>query len=102
MKANPISTVALEKIAAGALIGSNLVPVCAIRGNALIVMNERCASLLGRSRDDVHKGIPLRDVVASADWPRFEDHLQKAIAKPASVTSIGISAVRKDGSIVEL
>jgi diguanylate cyclase (GGDEF)-like protein/hemerythrin-like metal-binding protein/PAS domain S-box-containing protein len=93
---------ALDRLAADGLIGSNLIAVCAIRGETLILLNERCAALLGRSGDEVHRGIPLRDVVADADWAWFEADLRKAPMKPGSRTSIAFSAVRKDGSIADL
>jgi hypothetical protein len=92
----------LQKIAADALIGSNLVPLCAIRDSALIMLNERCAALFGRAGDQSHLDVPLRDVVADADWPRLEGRLHQVITKPGSAASIAFSAVRTDGSIVDL
>jgi len=91
----------LQDISTNALVRRDLVPICVIRGTLLFV-NGRCAALLGRPGDEFPKGLPLREVVAEADWPRVARSLRRTTLKPGSDLSIIFSAVRKDGSIVDL
>ncbi len=92
----------LQHISADALVRRDLVPICVIR-DALLFLNGRCAALLGRREDELPGGVPLRDVVTEADWPRVARSLRRTPAmKPGSGVSIIFSAVRTDGSIVDL
>ncbi len=91
----------LQNISTDALVRRDLVPICVIR-DTLLFANGRCAALLGRPGDEFPKGLPLRDVVAEADWPRVARSLRRTTLKPGSGVSIIFSAVRKDGSILDL
>ena len=79
----------------------DLVPICVIR-DTLLFLNGRCAALLGRPGDEFPKGLPLREVVAEADWPRVARSLRRTTLKPGNGVSLIFSAVRKDGSILDL
>ena len=79
----------------------DLVPICVIR-DTLLFLNGRCAALLGRPGDEFPKGLPLREVVAEADWPRVARSLRRTTLKPGHGVSLIFSAVRKDGSILDL
>jgi diguanylate cyclase (GGDEF)-like protein/hemerythrin-like metal-binding protein/PAS domain S-box-containing protein len=91
----------LQTISADTLARRDLVPICVIR-DTLLFLNGRCAALLGRSGEEFPKGLPLREVVAEADWPRVERSLRRTTLKPGSGVSLIFSAVRKDGSILDL
>ena len=91
----------LQSISADTLARRDLVPICVIR-DTLMFLNGRCAALLGRPGDEFPKGLPLRDVVTEADWPRVARSLRRTTLKPGSGVSIIFSAVRKDGSILDL
>ncbi len=97
-----VTGTSLQSIATDVLVGRNLVAVCAIRGETILCINERCATLLGYSDADLDAGVPLRDVVAAADWPKVEQSFRQTIANPGSSSAITFNAVRKDGSIVVL
>jgi PAS domain S-box-containing protein len=90
-----------QDTSADALVREDLVPICAIR-NILLFLNGRGAALLGRRGDEFPKALPLREVVAEADWPRVARRLRRTTLKPGSGVSIIFSAVRKDGSIMDL
>ena len=92
-----ITNPSLQTIIANALVDCNLVPLCAIRDETIVYMNEQCATLLGRMGNEGDVGVPLRDVVAAADWPHVEQSIRLATEHPGGVTSIAFSAVRKDG-----
>ena len=91
----------LQDISADALVRGDLVPICVIR-NMLMFLNGRGAALLGRPGGEFPKVLPLRDVVTEADWPRVARRLRRTALKPDSRVSIIFSAVRKDGSIMDL
>src|SRR5204863_8988676 len=91
----------LQSISADTLARRDLVPICVIR-DTLLFLNGRCAALLGRPGDEFPKGLPLRDVVAEADWPRIARSLRRTTLKPGNGVSLIFSAVRKDGSILDL
>jgi diguanylate cyclase (GGDEF)-like protein/hemerythrin-like metal-binding protein/PAS domain S-box-containing protein len=91
----------LQSISADTLVRRDLVPICVIR-DTLMFLNGRCAALLGRPGDEFSNGLPLRDVVAEADWPRVARSLHRTTLKPGNGVSIIFSAVRKDGSILDL
>jgi diguanylate cyclase (GGDEF)-like protein/hemerythrin-like metal-binding protein/PAS domain S-box-containing protein len=91
----------LQDIATDALMHSDLIPICVIR-DSLLFLNGRGAALLGRPGDEFPKALPLREVVAEADWPRVARSLRRTTLKPGSGVSIIFSAVRKDGSIMDL
>ena len=91
----------LQNISTDALVRRDLVPICVIR-DTLMFLNGRGAALLGRPGDEFPKGLPLREVVAEADWPRVARSLRRTTLKPGSGVSIIFSAVRKDGSIMDL
>ena len=91
----------LQAISVDALVRRDLVPICVIR-DTLMFLNGRCAALLGRPGDEFPKGLPLRDVVTEADWPRVARSLRRTTLKPGNGVSIIFSAVRKDGSILDL
>ena len=97
-----VTNPSLQRIIANALAECNLVPVCAIRDETIVYMNEQCATLLGRIGNEGDVGVPLRDVVAAADWPHVEQRLRVAATHPDGIASIAFSAVRKDGSIADL
>ncbi len=65
-------------------------------------MNERCAALLGYFDADLDAGVPLRDVVVAADWPKVEQRVRQTITNPDRSGAITFNAVRKDGSIIIL
>ena len=91
----------LQNLSADTLARRNLVPICVIR-DAQLFLNGRCAALLGRTGDEFPKGLPLREVVAEADWPRVARSLRRSTLKPDSAVSLIFSAVRRDGSILDL
>jgi len=91
----------LQAISIDALVRRDLVPICVIR-DAHLFLNGRCAALLGRHVDESPKGLPLRDVVADADWPRVARSLRRTTLKAGNAVSLIFSAVRKDGSILDL
>ena len=97
-----LSTPALRKLATDALIRGNLFPLCAIRGETLICMNERCAKLLGRSGEEADHGLSLREMVADADWHDVSRRLQNLMDHPGSAGSVRICTRRKDGSVADL
>ena len=91
-----------QNFSADALVRRDLVPICVIQDTVLF-LNGRCAALLGREERDLPEGVPLREIVAEADWPRVARSLRRTPAmKPGSGVSIMFSAVRVDGSIVDL
>ena len=73
----------LQTISADTLARRDLVPICVIR-DSLLFLNGRCAALLGRSGEEFPKGLPLREVVAEADWPRVARSLRPTTLKPGS------------------
>ena len=89
----------IQSISADALVRRNLVPICVIRDQA-VFMNGRCAALVGRPETEFPRALPLREVVADADWPHVARSLSQA--KPGSGLSIMFGGVRKDGSIADL
>ena len=91
----------LQDISADALVRGDLVPICVIR-DMLLFLNGRGAALLGRPGDEFPKVLPLREVVAEVDWPRVARSLRRTTLKVGSGVSIIFSAVRKDGSIMDL
>ncbi len=91
----------LQDISADALLRGDLLPICVIR-DMVLSLNGRGAALLGRPGDEFPKVLPLREVVAEADWPRVARSLRRTALKPGSSVSIIFSAVRKDGSIMDL
>jgi diguanylate cyclase (GGDEF)-like protein/hemerythrin-like metal-binding protein/PAS domain S-box-containing protein len=91
----------LQNVSTDALVRRDLVPICVIR-DTLLSLNRRGAALLGRPGDEFPKVLPLREVVAEADWPRVARSLRQTTLKPGSGVSIIFSAVRKDGSIMDL
>jgi diguanylate cyclase (GGDEF)-like protein/hemerythrin-like metal-binding protein/PAS domain S-box-containing protein len=91
----------LQDISTDALVRGDLLPTCVIR-DMLLSLNGRAAALLGRPGDEFPKVLPLREVVAEADWPRVARSLRRTALKPGSSVSIIFSAVRKDGSIMDL
>ncbi len=91
----------LQNISADALTRYDLVPICVIR-DTLLFLNGRGAALLGRPGEEYPRFLPLREVVAEADWPRVTQSLRRPTLKPGSGVSITFSAVRKDGSIMDL
>src|SRR4029450_1660629 len=97
---SPISSV-LQTLSTDPLVRRDPVPICVIR-DTLMFLNGRCAALLGRPGDEFPKGLPLRDVVTEADWARAARSLRRTTLKPGSGVSIIFSAVRKDGSILDL
>ena len=91
----------LLNISTDALMRSDLIPICVI-SDPLMFLNGRGAALLGRPGDEFPKGLPLRAVIAAADWPRVARTLRRTTLQPGSGVSIICSAVRKDGSIMDL
>jgi diguanylate cyclase (GGDEF)-like protein/hemerythrin-like metal-binding protein len=91
----------LRNISTDELVRQDLVPICVIR-DTLLSLNGRGAALLGRPGDAFPKALPLREVVAEADWPRVVRSLRPTTLRPGGGVSIIFSAVRKDGSIVDL
>jgi diguanylate cyclase (GGDEF)-like protein/hemerythrin-like metal-binding protein len=91
----------LRDISADTLVRGELVPICVIRDMQMF-LNGRGAALLGRPGDKFPRILPLRDVVAEGDWPRVARSLRQSTLRPGSGVSIIFSAVRKDGSIVDL
>ena len=91
----------LQDISADALVRADLVPICVIRDMQLF-LNGRGAALFGRPGDEFPKVLPLREVVAEVDWSRVARSLRRTALKPGSGVSIIFSAVRKDGSIMDL
>ena len=91
----------LQNISTDALMRSDLIPICVIR-DSLLFLNGRGAALLGRPGDNFPKALPLREVVAEADWPRVVRSLRRTTLKPGNGVSIIFSAVRKNGSIMDL
>jgi diguanylate cyclase (GGDEF)-like protein/hemerythrin-like metal-binding protein/PAS domain S-box-containing protein len=91
----------LQHVSADALVRRDLVPICAIR-DTLLFLNGRSAALLGRPGDEFPKALPLREIVTEADWPRVARSVRRATLKPGSGVSIIFSAMRKDGSIMDL
>jgi diguanylate cyclase (GGDEF)-like protein/hemerythrin-like metal-binding protein len=67
-----------------------------------LFLNGRSAALLGPPGDALPKVLPLREVVAEADWSRVARSLRRTTLKPGSGMSIIFSAVRKNGSIMDL
>ncbi len=91
----------LQDISTDALMRGDLVPICVIRDMRMF-LNGRGAALLGRPGETFPKVLLLRDVVAEADWPRVARSLRRTTLRPGSGVSIVFSAVRKDGSIMDL
>jgi len=91
----------LQDISTDTLMRSDLIPICVIR-DSLLFLNGRGAALLGRPGDEFPKALPLREVVAEADWPRVARILRRTTLKPGGGVSIIFTAVRKNGSIMDL
>jgi len=91
----------LQTLSVDTLVRRDLVPICLIR-DTLLFLNGRCAALLGRPGDEFPKGLQLRDVVTEADWPRVARSLRRTTLKEGNAVSLIFSAVRKDGSILDL
>ena len=91
----------LQNISTDALMRRDLVPICVIR-DTLLFLNGRSATLLGRPGGEYPIVLPLREVVAEADWPRVARSLRRTTLKPGGGVSIIFSAVRTDGSIMDL
>jgi hypothetical protein len=73
-----------QDVSADARVRGDRVPICVIR-NMLLLLNGRGAARLGRPGDEYSKALPLREVVADADWPRVARH-----------DEIGVVAVAND------
>jgi diguanylate cyclase (GGDEF)-like protein/hemerythrin-like metal-binding protein/PAS domain S-box-containing protein len=91
----------LQSISTDVLVRRDLVPICVIRDTQLF-LNGRGAALFGRAGAEFPKVLPLREVVADADWPRVARSLRRTTLRPGSGVSIIFSAVRRDGSIMDL
>jgi diguanylate cyclase (GGDEF)-like protein/hemerythrin-like metal-binding protein len=91
----------LENLSTDELVRRELVPICVIR-DTLVSLNGRGAALLGRPEGRFPKALPLRKFVAEADWPRVARSLRGMMLRPGNGVSITFSAVRRDGSIIDL